>query len=114
DHDFGTSTFSCLKMTFPASSVISAVRRSHSSWSNGLILGSLNTRSTFRHSLASVCLGLGVRTPEAVVGRRGCERRAIACSVVFIMFGVDCDPPEISMTDLNEIPGKTGFKFANF
>ena len=29
-HDFGVSTFSCLKMILPASSVISAMRRSHS------------------------------------------------------------------------------------
>jgi hypothetical protein len=50
DQDFGTSTFSCLKMTFPASSVISAVRRSHSIWSNGLIFGSLKTRSSLRNS----------------------------------------------------------------
>jgi hypothetical protein len=30
------------------------------------------------------------------------------------MFGLDCDSPEESMTDLNETAGKTGFKFANF
>src|SRR6185436_20378685 len=45
DHDFGTSTFSCLKITLPASSVISAVRLSHSIWSKGFTLASLNTRS---------------------------------------------------------------------
>src|SRR5262249_43052287 len=99
-------TFSCLKMTFPASSVISAVRRSHSSWSNGLILGSLNTRSTFRLFLASVCPDLGVREPLAVVGRRGCVRRERTSSVVFIMFDLDCRSPDVPMTDLNEIPAK--------
>jgi len=30
------------------------------------------------------------------------------------MFGLDCDSPEVPMTDLNETTGKTGFKFANF
>jgi hypothetical protein len=30
------------------------------------------------------------------------------------MFGLDYDSPEMSMTDLNEKPGKTGFKFARF
>ena len=36
--------FSCLKITLPLSSVISAVRRSHSIWSNGATFASLNTR----------------------------------------------------------------------
>jgi len=30
------------------------------------------------------------------------------------MLGLDCDSPNVSMTDLNETAGKTGFKFANF
>jgi len=30
------------------------------------------------------------------------------------MFGLDCDSLEVSMIDLNETIGKTGFKFANF
>src|SRR5258708_24550823 len=46
DHDLGTSTFSCLKITLPASSVISAMRRSHSIWSNGATLASLNVLRT--------------------------------------------------------------------
>ncbi|GIT12693.1 MAG: hypothetical protein CM1200mP34_0990 [Verrucomicrobiales bacterium] len=46
DQPLGTSTSSCLKMILPASSVISAVRLSHSSSSYGLRLASLNTRST--------------------------------------------------------------------
>jgi hypothetical protein len=64
--------------------------------------------------LASVWVGLGVRLPVAVVGRRRCVEREITSSVVFIMFGLDCDSPDESMTDLNETAGKTGFKFANF
>jgi hypothetical protein len=30
------------------------------------------------------------------------------------MFGLDCDSPDISMTDLNETTGKTGFKYTRF
>jgi hypothetical protein len=58
---------------------------------------------------------LVVRVAVTVVGRRrlwvGTERTS---SVAFIMFGLDYDSPEISMTDLNEMTGKTGFKFACF
>ena len=45
-------------MTLPASSVISAVRRSHSIWSNGLTLGSLKTRSTRADFFAAPPLAL--------------------------------------------------------
>src|SRR5579883_2684178 len=73
DHDLGTSTFSCLKITLPASSVISAVRFSHSIWSNGLTLASLKTRWTGRVLCAARAL-LEERT--GVAGTCAARRRA--------------------------------------
>jgi len=49
-----------------------------------------------------------VRVAVTVVGRRRfwwVERESTS-SVEFIMFGLDCDLPEVPMTDLNEIPAK--------
>src|SRR5204863_1635633 len=54
--------FSCLKITFPLSSVISAVRRSQSTWSNGATFASLNARSNRRPLLFFFAARLVVRT----------------------------------------------------
>ena len=70
DQAFGTSTFSCLKMTLPASSVISAVRRSHSNWSYGEVFGSLKTRSMLSVFLAPEASFLGLRVAVTVEDRR--------------------------------------------
>ena len=70
DHDLGTSTFSCLKMTLPASSVISAVRFSHSIWSKGLTLASLKTRFTWRVLWLAVGFTLRPGAEETAPRRR--------------------------------------------
>jgi hypothetical protein len=57
-------------MTLPASSVISAVRLSHSIWSNGLTLASLNTRSMRSDFLASDLVGFMERVAETLLERR--------------------------------------------
>ena len=44
DQLFGTSTFSCRKITCPLSFPMTAVRRSHSTLSNGAVLPSVNQR----------------------------------------------------------------------
>src|SRR5574340_914494 len=54
DHDLGTSTFSCRKMTWPLSFKICAVRRSHSTASKGEILPSVNFRWNSRPVLPDV------------------------------------------------------------
>src|SRR4051794_36599260 len=57
-------------MTLPASSVISAVRRSHSSWSKGFFLGSLKTRLSESDFLGGEAGCFTVRVAVTVPGRR--------------------------------------------
>src|SRR6185436_5275418 len=88
DQNFGTSTFSCLKITLPASSVISAVRRSHSIWSNGLTFASLKMRSTRNDLRAATGAGLVPREAATDEGRRraACGVAATTSSLASIMF----------------------------
>src|SRR6266576_5704192 len=64
-------------MTLPASSVISAVRLSHSSWSNGLTFESLKIRSTRNVFGAWETFRAEVRLAETGATRRRVSTRAV-------------------------------------
>jgi hypothetical protein len=78
-------------MTFPASSVISAVLRSHSNWSNGLILGSLNVLSIVSAFLIEAGAPLPARVALSVAERRrpwegtSAKTCSLATIIVFLL-----------------------------
>src|SRR5690242_3938458 len=80
-------------MTLPVSSVISAVRRSHSIWSNGLTFASLNTRSMRKDFFVVPMLLLGLRVAVTVVARRrfwdGAEVKTSSRASIMVFFVFD-------------------------
>ena len=126
DQPLGTSTSSCLKMILPASSVISAVRLSHSSSSYGLRLASLNTRSTRMPDpflplakpprLGAVTFGAAVRRVEREAGAvkfslasiMGCLGLRLVQGQITSLQGVfSCSTAPVSSVELGNRPSVT-------
>ena len=116
DQSFGTSTFSCLKMTLPASSLISAVRRSHSIWSNGFIFASLKTRSMLNNLVAEDPLVFATRAGATLLPRRRtCTRGAAkTSSLMSIMIVLWFVPPVITNEQAHGKNCQNRFKLPDF
>src|SRR5579871_4395517 len=90
-------------MTLPASSVISAERRSHSIWSKGLIFGSLKMRST----RSVLCVVKGALTARLAAGA-GLFRRRVredGAAITWSFESIISMPFQKNLAQLSQIVG---------
>src|SRR5438105_1888634 len=102
-------------MTLPASSLISAVRRSHSTCWNGLVLGSLKTRLILSDFFGAEPLPLAARVAVTGAGRRVLEAATDkTSSLVSIMANPFVHLLLLRLTDLNATTRRIGFNLPRF